>query len=467
MNNIFLKKCIFSAILGLVSVGYSQVNLSDYHQFNQSFKTRFNPAMYDGNSANMNIALMNIAFGLHSTFKYSDLIQDGIGIYADSLVFNFPKFRNAAKENNYISMGSDLTVFQVSFKTGSPKEDNQFQKPHQISVGLRARVISDINFNNDFITLFTQGNLDAYSTLMSGSLGVNTTMMREFSISHGRKISNRLWAGLNFKYLQGLYNVTTKFFDLDMQAVEDRNYIEVSTRAEFLVSGPVNFTYDAYQFVEDTNFTNPNYGLSDWLFSSGNPGYAVDLGIVYQPFDKLLLSCSVTDLGNIQWQRDSKILNQNTTYRYTPADLSNSYDENADNYKTPEDVFGEIRESFKESFKVYETQSSYQQQLPYQIYLGMHYDIGSNSNLGLVYTKQVSRNFEQELLTASLNVLLLDALSLSGTIVVDEDVAYFGMGGNLSLGPLQLSMSLNNIQGVIDPANVNNIAFHFGLQALL
>lgn len=79
----------------------------------------------------------------------------------------------------------------------------------------------------------------------------------------------------------------------------------------------------------------------------------------------------------------------------------------------------------------------------------------------------MSRNFEQELLTASLNILLLDALSLSGTIVVDEDVAYFGMGGNLSLGPLQLSMSLNNIQGVIDPANLNNIAFHFEFQSLL
>ena len=110
-------------------------------------------------------------------------------------------------------------------------------------------------------------------------------------------------------------------------------------------------------------------------FSSGNPGYAVDLGVVYKPTDKLILSASLVDLGRIHWRNDAKIIQQSTDYRYHPADLSNSYDEDLENYKSPDDVFDDLVNDFEESFRAYEFEKSYTQSLPYQFYAGLEYTL--------------------------------------------------------------------------------------------
>ena len=185
---------------------------------------------------------------------------------------------------------------------------------------------------------------------------------------------------------------------------------------------------------------------------------------MYEPTDGLVLSASLTDLGSIRWKEDSKIIEQNTTYRYNPADLSDSYDEALENYISPDDVFDALTEDFKQSFKVYETELAYTQSLPYQMYLGARYTINPKLNAGLVYSKQVFRHFDQELLATSLNAFVLKFLSLSGNLVLDGEDAYFGVGGSLSLGSVQLSMALNNLNAVADPANANTAAFKFGLR---
>lgn len=468
MNKSFYNKfhrLLLICLIFSVSQIHSQVNLTSYHQFNDSSKTNFNPAMYDNSDAKLDIAFMNMDLGFHSNYKYSDIIHKGTGVYSDSLVLDFPKFRSATGTANHFSIGNDLTLFRVSLKLGTPNEKTQYDElPHQLTVGLRYRVMTNMSFNNDFVTLFTQGNADTYTDLLTGSLGLNATAMRELSVGYGRRMNKRFWAGINLKYLQGYYNIATSKFNLGMQGVDFENYIDVTSSAEFRVSGPVTFEYDTNQFISGADFTSPDFGLSDMFFSKGNPGVAVDLGIVYEPTDGLVFSASLTDLGSIRWKEDSKIIEQNTTYRYNPADLSDSYDEALENYISPDDVLDALTEDFKQSFKVYETELAYTQSLPYQMYLGARYTINPKLNAGLVYSKQVFRHFDQELLATSLNAFVLKFLSLSGNLVLDGEDAYFGVGGSLSLGSIQLSMALNNLNAVADPANANTAAFKFGLR---
>lgn len=442
-----------------------QVNLTSYHQFNDSSKTNFNPAMYDISDAKLDIAFMNMDLGFHSNYKYSDMIHKGTGIYSDSLVLDFPKFRNATGTANHFSIGNNLTLFRVSLKLGTASEETQYGGlPHHLTVGLRYRVMTNMSFNDDFVTLFTQGNAATYSDLLTGSLGLNATAMRELSVGYGRRINKRFWAGINLKYLQGYYNVATSKFNLGMQGVDFENYIDVTSSAEFRVSGPVTFEYDTNQFISGADFTSPDFGLSDMFFSKGNPGIAVDLGIVYEANDRLVLSASLTDLGSIRWKEDAKIIEQNASYRYNPADLSNSYDEELENYISPDDVFDALTEDFKQSFKTYETESAYTQSLPYQFYLGARYTLNPTLNAGLVYTKQAFRHFDQDLVAASLNAFMLNFLSISGNLILDGNDTYFGLGGSLTLGSIQLSMSLNNIKAVSDPANANTGAIQFGMR---
>ena len=267
MNKSFYNKfhrLLLICLIFSVSQIHSQVNLTSYHQFNDSSKTNFNPAMYDNSDAKLDIAFMNVDLGFHSNYKYSDIIHKGTGIYSDSLVLDFPKFRSATGTANHFSIGNDLTLFRVSLKLGTLSEKTQYgELPHQLTVGLRYRVMTNMSFNNDFVTLFTQGNADTYTDLMTGSLGLNATAMRELSVGYGRRMNKRFWAGINLKYLQGYYNIATSRFNLSMQGVDFENYINIASRAEFRVSGPVTFEYDTNQFISGADFTSPDFDLSD------------------------------------------------------------------------------------------------------------------------------------------------------------------------------------------------------------
>ena len=447
---------------------YAQVNLTSYFQFNEAASSRFNPALYQHNSSKGKVALLDVKAGFHSNFKYSDLIHIGTGIYADSLVLDFPKFRQAMEPVNHFSMASEFTLVDVSFKTGS--KNNAFgtlEAPHYVTAGIRFRVLSSTHFNDEFVTLFTQGNVPSFTNPQIGTLALNATAMREISLSHGRRLSKRLWVGAAVKYLQGFYNITTNHFELELEGVDVENYIDVSTRAEILISGPVTFEFNQNQFISGADVDSVNSGFSDMYFSSGNPGYAVDLGVVYKPTDKLILSASLVDLGRIHWRNDAKIIQQSTDYRYHPADLSNSYDEDLENYKSPDDVFDDLVNDFEESFRAYEFEKSYTQSLPYQFYAGLEYTLSEKAHFGTLYTQQHFNGFTQKLFATSINASILNALNLSVNYVVDSKDGYFGAAGNIAIGRVQALFSLNSIDGFIDPANANTIAFQFGLRVLL
>jgi hypothetical protein len=324
-----------------------------------------------------------------------------------------------------------------------------------------------MNFNKGFFTFFTEGNAADYTSIQEGSLGLNLTTFSEISLAHSRRISDRLWIGVNLKMLQGIYNLTTQHFNLEMQGVDFENYIEVSSKAKILLSAPVEFTYDEYQFINDANFYTSNIGTGDILMPQGNPGFAVDFGFVYKITNKIVLSASVVDLGNIQWKKDVRTLNQESTYRYNPADLSNSYSEELKNYVSPSNVFDSVKENFRQSFKIIETDISYSQSLPYQLYLGAKYNLTDKLNIGFVFSQQSFRQFNQQLCSTSINSRLYKKISLSGSFIVEENDIFFGFAGNAIVGPMQLSISANNISGIVNPSNVYSTIVQLGLKLRL
>ena len=199
----------------------------------------------------------------------------------------------------------------------------------------------------------------------------------------------------------------------------------------------------------------------------GNPGFAVDFGFVYKITNKIVLSASVVDLGNIQWKKDVRTLNQESTYRYNPADLSNSYSEELKNYVSPSNVFDSVKENFRQSFKIIETDISYSQSLPYQLYLGAKYNLTDKLTIGFVFSQQSFRQFNQQLYSTSINSRLYKKISLSGSFIVEENDIFFGFAGNANVGPMQLSISANNISGIVNPSNVYSTIVQLGLKLRL
>ena len=112
--------------------------------------------------------------------------------------------------------------------------------------------------------------------------------------------------------------------------------------------------------------------LPSKIFSTDNQ-YAVDLGLVYTVSPKLVLSAAVMDIGQIRWKNEVKQLTLDTTYRYTGADFSDSIDDQANNYKSPEDVLDELTEDIKNEFSFQFIEDSYTEKLPYTISMGAEF----------------------------------------------------------------------------------------------
>lgn len=439
----------------LIFFSYSltgQENLSFYHHKNNIEKLHFNPALYKDELPNAQLSFWGVGFGSDSNFMYSDLIHKGSGALSDSLVVDIPKFKEALSENNHLSLSANTTLFHFFVRVGPKSDPNAIEVlPHYFSFSIRHRVMGGLHFNKNYVELLTQGNAPFYSDhFETGEMGANMFAFTELSVAHGRQINERLWAGMRMKFLQGLYDVTTDHFTLGLQGYELENYVDVYANAAISISGPLTVGFDNNGFLNDLDFQSPE---TLKIFSNGNPGFAVDFGLVYELSKDLFFSMSVTDLGRIRWRRDVQQLTLDTQYRYEPLDFSNSYDENAADYISPETLFDDLTEDMKQSFVWNEKGGSYTRNLPSKFYAGLQYKWTPGIDLGLAYLNQKIGNDSYQSITASANLQILNTLNFSPTYMNRNGNSLWACALGLNVGPLQIYTAFSDLSGIESPAH--------------
>lgn len=462
-NTVFLFRWAVCAIffLGVQSLK-GQENLSFYHQKNNIEKLSFNPALFKDQHAAAYLGLMGVGVGAHSSFLYSDIIHKGTGALSDSLVLDIPNFRNTLEKQNHVSIGANTSVFHFVVHLNPKYEDDQAQSPnHYLGFRLRQRVIGGIHFDKNYVELLTQGNAPFYADdFQTGQMGVNVSAFTESSVSYGRQLSDRLWAGVSVKLLQGLYDITTQHFSLGLHGYEFDNYIDVNASAAINVSGPLRIGLNGDGFIDDIDLQKPN---SINLFSNGNPGYAFDLGLVYELAENLFVSASVTDLGKIHWRTDVQQLTLDTQYRYEPINFSDSYDKDLENYQSPKSLFEDLSDEVKEAFVWSEENTRYDRNLPKRLYAGLQYQWGRGLDLGLAYLCQKIDSYATERLTASANVALGKTLMLSPTYTNINGNSLWGGAFGIQIGAMQLYAAFSDFAGINSPAHAYAPELQFGL----
>ncbi len=467
MNNTtlhFMRGRLSFVLLFVISWSYSQISYSTYHQKNNTSKLHFNPVLFVADSITKHIDIQSFALETNLNFRYSDLIQKGTGNLADSLVLDFNRFRKALENKNYLDISGEVLLVQFGFV----RTANQYKIDKKIDTkssssyygfGVRQRAKGGISFDRNYIELLTQGNGPFYDQNFStGHARINSSVYSELSATYAREINNKLWLGLRLKYLLGGFNITTNKLSLSLNGNELDNEVVIGAQADIRVSGPIEFTLDAYDLVDEISVDPPNQ-----IFSTDNPGCAVDLGLVYTVTPKLVLSAAVTDIGQIRWKNDVKQLTLDTTYRYTGTDFSDSIDDQADNYKSPEDVLDELKEDIKNEFSFQLTDDSYTEKLPYTISMGAEFRLLKNLDFGAMYAHYSAPYYKRDTYAFSANLGIRNALSLSPTMMIVGGDTVWACAAAFRFGPLQFHMAINDFGGIVTPADAQGIGIQMGM----
>ena len=459
----FIQRGLCFGLLLLVSTGYSQISYSTYHQKNNTSKLSFNPVLFIADSITKHIDVQSFALRMDSNFKYSDLVRKGTGDLSDSLVLDFSRFRKALDKQNYFDVSGEALLVQFGF-VSTPEEyevDNEIEKRKRsyYGFGIRQRATGGLSFDQNYMELLTQGNGPFYDQNFStGHARINSSVYSELSATYAREMTDKLWVGLRLKYLLGGLNITTNKLALSLRGNESTNEFEIGAQADIRTSGPIEYTLNTYDFIDEISIGSPNQ-----IFSTDNPGYAADVGLVYTISPKLVLSAAVTDIGQIRWKKDVKQLSLDTTYRYTAPNFSDSVDEQADDYRSPEDVLDALTEDIKNEFGFQLTEDSYTEQLPYTISMGAEFRLLKNLDLGAMYAHYASPYYQRDTFAFSANLGIRNALSLSPTIIIAGSDTVWACSAAFRFGPLQFHMAINDLGGIAAPADAQGIGIQMGM----
>ena len=466
MNNTtidFVRRKLYLLLLLAISWSYSQISYSTYHQKNNTSKLHFNPVLFAADTLTKHIDVQSFALETNSNFRFSDLIHNGTEDLSDSLVLNFDRFLKALDKQNYLDISGEALLVQFGFVSNPEEYEGNGKVKKRVRTyygfGIRQRVTGGLSFDQNFIELLTQGNAPYYDQNFStGHAQFNSSVYSELSATYAREMTDKLWLGLRLKYLLGGFNITTNKLNLSLRGIEINNEIEVDAEADIQASGPIEFTLNSNDLVN--GFST---GHHSQFFSTNNPGYSVDLGLVYTVSPNLVLSAAVTDIGQIRWKSDVKQLNLNTTYRYTGPDFIDLVDDGQADYKSPWEELEELVVGFKNDFRLQPAKDSYTEKLPYTVSMGAEFRLLDNLDLGLLYAHYASPHYQRNTFAFSANMGISNALSLSPTLMVVGGDTAWACAAAFRFGPLQFHMAANDLHGIATPADGKRIGIQMGM----
>lgn len=157
---------------------------------------------------------------------------------------------------------------------------------------------------------FSSGNapyelFDFMKTGMASAQGVTSYKIKDLSFesnnfaqlawSYSRDINPQWRVGGKAKLLMGLANVQANIDNMDIEMSADK--WRVTSQGQMNVSALMPLTFK----------TNENNAVNGVETGNGlnlsNLGFALDLGAVFKPIDRLTVSLGVTDLGFINWKK--------------------------------------------------------------------------------------------------------------------------------------------------------------------
>ncbi len=296
------------------------------------------------------------------------------------------------------------------------------------------------------------GSYTAFNALKSYGI-----YFRQYTLGASRVISPSLNVGLRLKLLFGKAGISTGQSNIGLST--DENNFDLLADGNYRINSsfPLTVEQDANGNITGISINEIEY--VSFLLNRGNPGLAMDLGIVYRYDPKLTLSASLLDVGGLRWRRDLNMINSTGTFIYDEIE--------SDGDLASMSFLEDMIDSLQSAFDVTVTQQAYSSLLPSQLFLGGSYQLKEHLSLGVVNRNLFLRSKVYSSLTlmatADLKKRLLASLSWS---YLNRSVRNIGAVLALQGKGFQFHLATDNLLGFFQPFDTRTIQFRAGFNVI-
>ncbi|MFW5757419.1 MAG: DUF5723 family protein [Bacteroidota bacterium] len=389
------------------------------------------------------------AGAFHTGFALQDLIKRNE--MTGTFYINEQSMLAALKDRNFLTAEYSHEWLSFGFRSGK----NYF------SLSISDQLSGRFAYPKDLMYLLVEGNYyfvqEDRPAYFSG-LAMDMLHYRELGLSFSRNWTDNLTAGIRAKLLQGQANIsfnesvldiTTKpsFFELFLESD-----LSFNTNLPFAVA-----PLDSLGYSEFVDFNNDE-DIINYVTNPHDKGFAVDMGVVYKPFDRFTIAASARDLGFINWKSNPENFRLTGEFEFEGLELNDFFEEGSD-------FEGEsFTDSIVDLFSREETANEYTLMLPTKLFASVAFDLTSMHKLALLGGGQFYSGAFYPAFTASYNFQPIShfgtALSYS---VLNGNFNNVGFGAHLDLSFLQLYLVFDNFFGVTRPHTLQTFTVHFGV----
>jgi len=395
------------------------------------------------------ISEVNLNMG-NNSLSYNDIIFDSP--VNDSLItFLHPQaepadFLSQLKPSNDLFTEFSTNIFGFGFRAGQG----------YFSFHIKERSQLNFSYPKDFMTFLLEGNQQMKGQTMDlNHFNLFTNHHLEYSMGYAGQVGDKLGFGVRIKYLNGIANLQSKQFDLQMYTSTSGDSLAVNSHIDMRGSMPLDVEPDSLGFIDQVEEIEPS--VSD-VFA--NPGIALDFGVTYQLTDELEISASVTDLGFINYNNYVHNYTINGDFSFTGIDVSSEFDDGESNFEPAE----QITDSLKEQIQFSYAENQFLHFLGPRIYVGGNYRLNDRVDLGLVSRTRFLGGELRQSFTLSANTRPIRGVSLSASYsVMNRAYNNLGLGLGLRLGPFQVYTVSDVISAGLWPESTRAFNLRFGL----
>ncbi len=372
----------------------------------------------------------------HTGFAYSDLIRKRDD---DSLMVDIENALSQMKASNYMSFRLNMDLVNFGFRVGK----NHF------SFNATEKVIYQQTYPKDLFRFLFKGNAEFLGQTADFSrINVDVTHYREWGVGYSRTFMDQLTFGVRAKYLQGLANASTEKTDISLYT--DANTFDLTAKADIKAN-----TAGIANLIDGESFNAGNY-----LMSSANNGFAIDLGAQWDINENFTVHASATDLGKINWKNQVKNYStEGAEFTFAGIDVTEFM-----NQEDSVDYMKELVDSLGEAFDLQESSTAYSTKLNPKFYIGGTWRFTNTSDLHLTAYGEVFKGKMYPSLSASIMQQLGNVINLTASYsIINGTTNNIGAGMLFNFGAVQWYMISDNVMGMFVPQHTQNIHLRTGI----
>jgi hypothetical protein len=430
-SHTFFFLLLFALMAGSQSFAQGEARLLLFmHDIPQS--SLENPAIIPSQKAHFSVMLSGVQVSAgHSGFAWSDLIRQRAD---DSLYVDAENALQRLRDSNLVH--SDLQLELISLGIRLNQEYFSFYS--------RLRTNVFMQYDRYLPELLVHGN----AAYIGEEIRLNRMVLTgyawlEHSLGYARSINDKLQAGLRLKYLNGLAGSHLAKSHFSLKTAEHTHDLTLESSFLMHTSLPEEFNSSI----------------------TGNHGFGLDFGLLWQPIPGLNISAGIKDMGRIWWKKNlmSYQIDEKSSFTFTGLELENLFGENGD----LDDKLQSLSDSLDMVFSPKEQETAFHTGLPAILHAGATWQAAQNTSAGVWFSAQAIDGNYYPAISLSLHQKVGNVLSLATAVAYDHYGISPGMGLTLNAGFLQLYLISSNVPAFFTPQHARYAGLRFGFNFMI